>query len=461
MVKRFFHRIFGGENRIAVSAGIPASVCGSGYAFAGICGLLLAVLTLGIPSVFALTAVQENAVQEKTDQQDAVQTICIDADFPGGNIHLDSLEGDLVRIRPELRGGNDWFYFAFRVKNAQGRTLRFLFNAKDRIASRGPAVSSDGGKSWRYLNTEPNADSREFTYSFGPEERSVLFALAPLYTQKNWDEFMAKYRGRDNVELSALCQSPEGRDVELLRIGKGNPNARFAVVLTCRHHCCEMTASWVLEGILEETLSENSQYGEYLRENAEFFVVPFMDKDGVEKGDQGKGRKPHDHNRDYNHEVYPEVRALKAQVSGNFSPEDGKKIFFMDLHCPWIRSGINEKFSSPLPKEPWISEAAQNYFESFEKHQKDGEIPYSPSNNIPFGKGWNTEKNFMKLENGIPTASAKIWACGLPNILCACTIEMPYSNCSGVEILPQNARELGRNLSKALVDFLKDSEKTE
>ena len=261
MIKRFLHHVF---------MSVPMCIW-----------RILAVLAFGTFSVSVLTAEEERAVSKSTVQENAAQAIQIDPDLPGGNIRVDSIEGDLVRIRPDLRGGSNWFYFAFRVKNAQGRTLRFLFDAKDRIAARGPAVSLDDGKSWRYLSQEPNADSREFTYSFGPEDRSVLFALAPLYTQKNWDGFMAKYQGRSNVELSALCRSREGRNVELLRIGKEDPNARFAVVLTCRHHCCEMTASWVLEGILEEVLDESSEYGTYLRENAEFFVVPFMWKTAI------------------------------------------------------------------------------------------------------------------------------------------------------------------------------------
>jgi hypothetical protein len=31
----------------------------------------------------------------------------------------------------------------------------------------------------------------------------------------------------------------------------------------------------------------------------EFCIAPFMDKDGVEEGDQGKLRWPHDHWEDY------------------------------------------------------------------------------------------------------------------------------------------------------------------
>jgi murein tripeptide amidase MpaA len=36
--------------------------------------------------------------------------------------------------------------------------------------------------------------------------------------------------------------------------------------------------------------------GRLARERFRFLAVPFMDKDGVEDGDQGKNRRPRDHN---------------------------------------------------------------------------------------------------------------------------------------------------------------------
>ena len=52
----------------------------------------------------------------------------IDADFPGGNIIVEQIEGDTARVRPDLRDTNGiWFYWAFRVRGAQGRTIKFEF----------------------------------------------------------------------------------------------------------------------------------------------------------------------------------------------------------------------------------------------------------------------------------------------------------------------------------------------
>ena len=379
------------------------------------------------------------------------EPIAIDCDFPGGNIIVDSIQDGEARVRPDLRDTKgEWFYFAFRVRNAQGQKIRFDFQKANRVGSRGPAVSIDGGKTWFYTVKEPNHSDREFTYQFGADEKSVLFALAPLYTQNNWEEFKEKIKDRPGVNFTTLCKSRKGRDVELLRIGEGNPNAKFALVLTCRHHCCEMTASWAVEGMITEILS-GSEAGNWLLANAEIFVVPFIDKDGVEDGDQGKNRKPHDHNRDYNHRLYPEIKSLEEQIQENFKD---KKIVFFDNHCPWIRSGMNEYLYSPMGSNPKMTAACEEYFKIFEKYQKSGEIPYKVQNNLPFGKDWNTEKNYFKYENGILTTSSKTWVGSLPNTILAGTIELPYSNASNVEVTPDNARELGANMVKAFAEFM-------
>ena len=55
----------------------------------------------------------------------------IDRDYIGGNIHVLGAEGDMVRVENELRDTQgDWFYWAFRVRGATGRTLTFDFGDK-------------------------------------------------------------------------------------------------------------------------------------------------------------------------------------------------------------------------------------------------------------------------------------------------------------------------------------------
>src|SRR5690606_10074741 len=89
--------------------------------------------------------------------------------------------------------------------------------------------------------------------------------------------------------------------------------------------------------------NNNSFEMTWLRDNVEFFIVPFLDKDGVEDGDQGKIRLPHDHNRDYKDEsIYNSIAELRQII-----PEwgQGKLKIGIDIHCPYLYergSGWNE-----------------------------------------------------------------------------------------------------------------------
>ena len=89
--------------------------------------------------------------------------------------------------------------------------------------------------------------------------------------------------------------------VEILKISDQAAKPRRKMLITCRHHCCEMMANYMVEGILEEALMNSS-----FRKMYEVSAVPFADKDGVMDGDQGKNRRPRDHARDYgDNPIYP------------------------------------------------------------------------------------------------------------------------------------------------------------
>ena len=67
---------------------------------------MVAVSSLWLGANFITLAVEGGAA--------ARTQICVDANFPGGNIVVDSIAGDLVTLRPDLRDTEgDWFYWYF------------------------------------------------------------------------------------------------------------------------------------------------------------------------------------------------------------------------------------------------------------------------------------------------------------------------------------------------------------
>src|SRR5262249_28983730 len=77
----------------------------------------------------------------------AADALQLDADFPGGNIVLENVKSDDVYFHQDLRDtSGDWFYWYFRVRGSQGRTLTFHFTKGNPVGVLGPAVSTDAGK---------------------------------------------------------------------------------------------------------------------------------------------------------------------------------------------------------------------------------------------------------------------------------------------------------------------------
>ena len=181
----------------------------------------------------------------------------------------------------------------------------------------------------------------------------------------------------------------------------------------------------------------------------EILAIPFIDKDGVEDGDQGKNRKPHDHNRDYAGEsIYPTVAAIRRLV-----PEwsDNKLKVVLDLHCPYISAKHNEVIYLVGSSNPAIW-ARQQKFGAILESVRQGELPYSADSSLPFGTAWNTAANYGKQK------SCSRWGAEQPGVLMASTIEIPYANVGAVLVTAENARTFGRDLARALRRYLENSE---
>jgi hypothetical protein len=362
----------------------------------------------------------------------------IDAEFPGGNIVVDKVEGDSVSLHQDLRDTNgNWFYWQFRVRGAQGRTLRFQFTKGDVVGVQGPAVSLDGGESWAWLAKE-GSKSTSFQFSFPADAKDARFCLSIPYLEKDLKKFLERHAADPNLKVETHCETKKGRVVERLKVGR--PDAPVRLIFTARHHACEMIASYLMEGILEEALADP-----WYREKVEIAAVPFMDKDGVEDGDQGKNRIPRDHNRDYSGEsLYASTKAMRE-----FAPKwsEGRVKLAMDIHCPTLRGAHNETtyFVGNENEESW--KKIGRLSELLEAGQTAPPV-YHAKDNMPFGMGWNKASNFSQGK------SFGRWALDLPGSPAGTTIEISYANSNGTTITADKARTFGRDVARAIRKLL-------
>jgi len=357
--------------------------------------------------------------------------------FPGGNIVVERVEGDHVWLHQDLRDtSTDWFYWYFRITEAEGKEIHFHFTQSPALGARGPAFSRDGGATWHWLG---ETDPASFAFRFGLSDTDVLFSMTMPYLEADWTRFIAGLESDPAVKTGILCQSAQGRPVETLTFGN-TTSAKYRVLLTCRHHACETMASYALEGWIAFVLSQEPE-ALWLRNNVAFLAIPFVDKDGCEEGDQGKNRRPHDHNRDYGDGLYPETVALRSQGAA-WQPHVA-----LDLHCPWLRSWLNESVYLVGTDRPEMWQEQARYSAILERVQR-GPLPFRAADNLPFGQDWNTAESYNS------KISCTRWAMSLPGTRLASPVEIPYANAGGVEVNPDTARRLGADLALACAGYL-------
>jgi len=366
----------------------------------------------------------------------ATDTLVIERNFPGGNIVVDSIAGDTVTLRQDRAETSEWwFYWCYRVRGAAGRKVRFVFSDGDVFAALGPACSGDG-VNWRWLGracVQSYGAHVGFEYQFGVGETEMYFAFSLPYVQTDLARFLARH---GEIQTTTLCQSEQGRAVELMCLP--SRQGTYKLPLTARTHACEAMANYVLEGIFEHALGEEPTSA-FLREHVDLVAVPFVDKDGVERGEQGKCRRPHDHNRDWTDSPrYATVRAVQQVIPA----WRGVAPVTLDLHCPWIRAEQNETIFFVGPPPPHDAELYR--LAEILEASRTGELRFRADGTYPFGDGWNKGTSatcgaYMRQQV----------ARGL-----AATLEVSYALADGQTVTADNARALGRDVGRALALYI-------
>ncbi len=350
----------------------------------------------------------------------------ISKDFCGGNIELTKLGGDTVYLKNELRDTTeDWFYWAFCVTGAAGRRIKFVFDDPLRVGYYGAAVSTDL-ENWRWSGTR--LDGSSFEYTFAANENKLYFAHDFLYLP----ERLYKFAEHTDIELKTLCKSRKGRTIPYFKFGSGNRH----IVLTARHHACESTGSYVLEGLLGSLAVSPL-------DDTTIFCLPMMDYDGVCDGDQGKFRAPHDHAREYDPNLtplYETTAAMRKYI------DEHNVICGFDFHSPWHLGGINDKVFI-VRRKP---ERQKSEYEKFGRLLADSltadALKYTPENDFPPNTEWNRDNSPNFANYIINKPCAKL----------AFTLETCYFGEADNIFSSDKAIALGSCFAKALRRYLKN-----
>lgn len=358
--------------------------------------------------------------------------VTVTTDHPGGNGDLLGVDGDAIRLRPEIRDSSErWFYWHVALEPAFDGRLCVAFD-DEFVSPRGPAVRRPQ-EPWSWLGADARESATAFAYDATAGER-VQFALAPAYQVADFDAFLD---GTDGVERESLTTSEDGRAVPLVRTGRGEDH----VFLTARHHACESTASYVLEGFLAACAAGDALDGVTVH------AVPFVDVDGVERGDQGKNRAPHDHNRDYVDgnaltddvgPIYRSTRAVTEYVNGLATT--GSLHATLDFHCPYKWGGDNDRPFFVEPAEDTPADVAA-LADALAERSAGDDLSFDPTPGVGIHQfDGQSERLLHTFSRFAEQAGADL----------ATTFEVPYVGTEADPVTPHAARTLGRRLAAAL-----------
>lgn len=346
--------------------------------------------------------------------------IVIDKNFEGGNIKINKIDGFHVYLEQEIRDTTEWwFYFSFRAKAKEEGTYFFHFTNKEVISKFGPAISSSGDN---YFFDETSFIDHTTFKMFFKKNQTIYFAFSCPYKTTDFSFFLQSNKYLIPEEIKETTNRGRKQFVYTF----GNKNGRI-ISLTARHHACEASASFVLEGFIEQ-IHNSSLVEKYL-----FSVIPFVDLDGVVDGDQGKSRAPHDHNRDYiDNPIYSSIRYIVNTYHNRLD-------YFLDFHCPGKWGGIHD-YLSLIEGDETLSLRQKKYSEILEKYQTSG-IPYQQKHNIEYLAYWN-----------LPSANGRSFFCK-EKVKLGFTMEIPYFGEKEKPYTIDELRELGKNMALALIEF--------
>ncbi len=215
--------------------------------------------------------------------------IRISSQFDSGAIEVLDVS-DPSDIRLNLRADNaaefrQWFHF--RLQGARGQVCRLTFENAGQSAYPGGwegyrVVASYDRRNWFRLQSG-QYDGQRYSFGLTPDFDSVYFAYFEPFPWERHLDLLGSADASPLATVSDLGATPDGRDLNLVTIGRAAPGKRKVWVIA-RQHPGETMAEFFVEGLLERLYDSSDPVSRRLLERSCFHVVPNMNPDGSVRG---------------------------------------------------------------------------------------------------------------------------------------------------------------------------------
>lgn len=206
-----------------------------------------------------------------------------------------------------------------------GKKTGFVGNKEEFVA----CYFSEDQENWKGVKTRRLPNNLDFQVKYKMKNDKVYIARMPPYTEKDLEEWKGSIAKQEEVEIIPAGKTVEGRPLEIVRVG--NPDAKFSVLMRVRAHAWETAGNFVVEGLVQEYLSNQKDYQDLC-----YYIMPMANKDAVSRGMTRFNTKGVDLNRGWFQEPdsinAPEKLALENFIKKLIA--NGKKpALAIDFHC--------------------------------------------------------------------------------------------------------------------------------
>ncbi len=384
----------------------------------------------------------------------ALRPVAVPADVGGNGLILDverSGDGWLVSFTPEPRTSPQPLWFHIEVTGLGGAPVGFVWEDADialgdreELHLLRPVIRADGGDWGRCTRTTvvdlPDG-RRQVCFGHAGGARKVAAALSYPYGPHELETTLAELG--DAWPRSPIGVTGEGRALERLRLDRADDDRpRAGLYLMARQHAGEAPGSWVLDGILRFLASDDEAACD-IREQVDVWVAPFVDLDGVVKGDYGKDALPWDFNRAW--EVLamrPAVHALQRDLL-RFADRTEPRLI-VDLHAPG-HSTADVYVQLPREQRPAEQQDAAMGF----VHHLANEFPELDPNSL------GRPTRYPSRWNAMSTVGSWVWE-HLDHTACV-AVETSYQRLGGWPLDPAGYHDVGRRVLLAAWAWLRES----
>ena len=292
-------------------------------------------------SVLLLSAVVRSRAGDAPSGLLYVNTSCENASplywetDPNGVVHI-YLVYDQERSSPNRANG----HWLFEIQATPGTELTLVLHNFDNVwngrkgsplDNRTIGFFSEDARTWCVVPLETTKDNC-LRFRVTVRTGSLFAARLEPYRLSDLERLKERIQGRPNVDITTIGKTVEGRELEIIRIGRADAPNR--VLLRARAHPWEPGGSWVVQGLIERLLGDDADARRCLGRYC-VYVIPLANKDGVGRGRTRFNLFGADLNRKWDKPpdpaINPENHALETWLKSAISKGQGPQLM-IDLH---------------------------------------------------------------------------------------------------------------------------------